>query len=138
MTKRLLLVEHHDHLRTLLSGFLAPHFDVTGAKDGVEALAWLNTGLRPAAIVAGSRLNHISSQQLIATLHDSGLHRDIPVVVLGDAAPDSPDAEQFRRLGARDYLPKPFDPLRLHRRLAELTAAPEASQRPDPQGPGVG
>ncbi len=117
MNKRLLLVESHDSLRKLLGGFLSQYFEVTGAKDALEAMAWLGTGLAPDVILADAGLTRISGAQFVASLRNSGLHGDIPVLVIGD----SPGEESyFLRLGANAYLEKPFDPLHLHQRLTAL------------------
>lgn len=119
MNKRVLLVESHDHLRKLIGGFLSQYFEVTGAKDALEAMAWLGTGLAPDVILADAGLTKISGAQFVASLRNSGLHGDIPVVVIGD---NPGDESFFRQLGAVAYLDKPFDPLHLQQRLAELTA----------------
>lgn len=128
MGKRLLLlVENHDHLRQMLGGFLSQHFEVVGARDGLEALSWLNSGLSPDAIVTGAQLPKISGPQFVEALRNSGLHRDIPVVVIGEQPSKQGEEQQFRQLGVDDYLGKPFDPLRLFDRLTALTTAPGKS-----------
>lgn len=123
MGKRLLLVESHDPLRQLLGGFLSRHFEVVGARDGLEALSWLNSGLSPDVIVTGARLSTISGPQFVATLRSSGLHQDIPVVVIGEKSADPDNEHQFQQLGIKEYFGKPFDPLHLVDRLSALTAA---------------
>ncbi len=124
MNKRLLLVEGHDHLRKLLGGFLSQSFDVTGARDALEAMAWLGAGLAPDVILADAGLTKISGAQFVASLRNSGLHGDIPVVVIGD---DVEHEHLFIQNGASAYLDKPFDPLFLQQLLAELTASTSAT-----------
>lgn len=119
MNKRLLLVESHDHLRKLLGGFLSQSFDVTGARDALEAMAWLGAGLAPDVILADAGLAKISGAQFVTALRNSGLHGDIPVLVIGD---DPEEEHRFLQNGASAYLDKPFDPLFLQQLLAKLTA----------------
>lgn len=117
MNKRLLLVEPHEYLRKLLGGFLSPGFEVIGAKDALEALAWLNTGWQPDVIVVGAQLPKISTVQFLSTIQHSGLHAGIPVAVLGEHPEDE---RRFLALGAQVYLAKPFDPLRLNEQINQI------------------
>lgn len=121
MGKHILLIEHHEPLRRLLGGYFSTEYQVTGARDAVEALAWLGKGLQPDVILAGARLPHISTSQLLATLHNSGLHAGIPVIVLIDR----PEEEaRFLSMGAAACVGKPFDPLLLRQRLEALSVQP--------------
>lgn len=117
MNKCILLVESHDNLRQLIGGFLSQTFEVTGAKDALEALAWLGAGLTPGVILADAALAKISGAQFVTALRNSGLHGDIPVVVIGE---DPGEEQLFLRHGASAFLEKPFDPLYLQKLLAEL------------------
>ncbi|MBL7805423.1 MAG: response regulator transcription factor [Saprospiraceae bacterium] len=117
MNKRILLVEHHEYLRKLLGGFFAPHFEVIGAKDALEALAWLNTGWQPDVIVVGAQLPKISTVQFLSTIKHSGLHAGIPVAVLGEKPEDE---HPFLAMGAQVYLSKPFDPLVLNEQINRM------------------
>jgi CheY-like chemotaxis protein len=119
MQRRVLLVESHDGLRRVLGSFLSRNFEVVGAKHGLEAMAWLAKGVNPDIIVMGARMPEMGGAQLLSNLRCSGLWADIPVVVLSGTE-DADEEHRFKAMGAYDYFPKPFDPLRLQDRLTQI------------------
>jgi len=121
MNKQLLLVEDHDGLRRIIGSFLSKKFTVVGAKNGLEAMNWLQKGVQPDIIVTDSAMPELDGAALLSNLRCSGLWADIPVVVLGSGIGDE-DAEKqrFMRLGAYQYFPKPFSPTLLEERLIDI------------------
>lgn len=118
MSKQLLLVEDHDGLRRVIGSFLSKNFKVVGAKNGLEAMRWLQKGVQPDIIITDSAMPELDGAALLSNLRCSGLWADIPVVVLGSGKDD--EAQQFMRLGAYEYFPKPFSPTRLEERLIDI------------------
>jgi two-component system chemotaxis response regulator CheY len=118
MTRSLLLVEDHDGLRTIIGSFLSKNFNVTGAKNGLDAMSWLSKGLMPDVIVTDTDMPELDGAALLSNLRCSGLWADIPVVVLGrQGSDDLMEAQQYRTLGACAYFPKPFSPSKLQEEL---------------------
>jgi len=121
MTRSLLLVEDHDGLRTIIGSFLSKNFNVTGAKNGLDAMSWLSKGLMPDVIVTDTDMPELDGAALLSNLRCSGLWADIPVVVLGrEGSVDLMEAQQFRTLGACAYFPKPFSPSKLQEELIDM------------------
>lgn len=119
MNRRLLLVEDHDGLRRIIGSFLSENFDVVGAKNGLEAMSWLQKGIVPDVIVTDSAMPELDGAALLSNLRCSGLWANIPVVVLG-SDDDSAEEGRFRNLGADGYFPKPFSPAQLQSRLMDI------------------
>lgn len=121
---RILVVEDTPDVHALLTETLqAEGHEVRGARDGLEARALLaadppGAASGPELVVLDLMLPHVDGSVLLAEIRGSS---DVPVLVLSakDAVFTKVD---MLRLGADDYVTKPFD-------LAELTARIEALLR---------
>lgn len=121
MLRRVLLVEDHDSLRQLLGSFLSNSFEVVGAKNGLEAMAWLSQGLVPDVIVADKETPGLGAAELLRQLKCTGLWSEIPVVVLADECSAEQESLLYKNLGAQAMVGKPFNPLELQEKLLQLT-----------------
>lgn len=121
---RILVVEDTPDVHALLTETLqAEGHEVRGARDGLEARALLaedppGAASGPELVVLDLMLPHVDGSVLLAEIRGSSA---VPVLVLSakDAVFTKVD---MLRLGADDYVTKPFD-------LAELTARIEALLR---------
>lgn len=120
MNRKILLVEDHDSLRQVIGAFLSGRFDVTGAKNGLEAMGHLSQGFAPDVIVTDAAMPGLSGFQFLANLRCSGMYAHIPVVVISGSCNDD-DAQRFQQLGIQDYFRKPFNPVQLQERLVQIT-----------------
>ncbi|MBV6439625.1 MAG: Chemotaxis protein CheY [Saprospiraceae bacterium] len=120
MNRKILLVEDHDSLRQVIGAFLSNCFDVTGAKNGLEAMSHLSRGFVPDVIVTDAMMPGLNGFQFLANLRCSGLYANIPVVVISGSCNDE-EAARFQQLGVRAYFRKPFNPVQLQERLAQIT-----------------
>ncbi|GAB4493614.1 MAG: hypothetical protein OHK0019_17950 [Saprospiraceae bacterium] len=120
MNRKILLVEDHDSLRQVIGNFLSIHFDVTGAKNGLEAMCLLSQGLFPNAIVTDALMPDLNGFQLLASLRCSGMYAHIPVVVMSGSCNDDEELH-FRQLGVSAYFRKPFSPVQLREHLQRIT-----------------
>ena len=114
-----LLVEDSDSLRALMSFILGKTYRVFPARNGLEAMAWLQNGLLPDVIVTDVQMPELDGAALIANLRCSGIYKHIPVVVVSGSCVPA-ELDQIRLLGAQDVLPKPFKPAELHGSIARL------------------
>ena len=118
---RVLVVEDDRDLSRLMAAHLASEgYDVARAREAAAALELVGAG-RADVVVLDLMLPRISGDGLLVRLREREGTRDLPVIVVSakDAVWTKVD---LLRLGADDYLAKPFD-------LDELTARIEALLR---------
>ena len=118
---RVLVVEDDRDLSRLMAAHLASEgYDVVRAREAAAALELVGAG-RVDVVVLDLMLPRISGDGLLVRLREREGTRDLPVIVV--SAKDAVWAKvDLLRLGADDYLAKPFD-------LDELTARIEALLR---------
>jgi two-component system, NtrC family, response regulator AtoC len=127
-----LVIEDDDAARSALAAFLgAAGYRVRAAGGGAEALAALSTSASD-AVLLDLVMPQPDGFEVLRRIRD----RDprVPVIVLS-ALSDAEDVVRAMKLGATDYLPKPFEPAELDlvlRRALDGPArrAPEVAMRP--------
>ena len=100
-------------------------FEVTTAASGFEALKLLPRE-RYDLFIADINMPDINGLELIRFIRESPVHRRTPLLIISTDSAER-DRERGLRLGADDYLIKPFAPEALvaaARRMAHPTAAP--------------
>ena len=82
-------------------------YEVVEAEDGGRALALLQNGIEPDAVLLDLMMPNVDGQTVIETLHDNGQLEDLPVIVFSAHATD--DAlDRMLSLGCRGCLNKPY------------------------------
>lgn len=82
-------------------------YHVVEAEDGERALDLLLEGIDPDAVLLDLMMPRVDGLTVIQRLHESGLLKDLPVVVFSaHATPDAVD--QALALGCRGCLKKPY------------------------------
>jgi diguanylate cyclase (GGDEF)-like protein len=106
-------------VREVLRWHLESHaFKVVEAADGLETIA-LAQQVRPSVILLSVELPTLDGYQTLARLKADADLRDTPVVFI-TAHTDTGDVVEGLRLGAHDYLRKPFEPAEV---IARVSAA---------------
>lgn len=119
MKKRILLVDDKGEFRRLVKIFLSKNYDVETAENGLDALAKLQNGYRPDAIVSDLVMPEIDGKVLVEQVKASGFLRHIPIIILSSIDKSAKKIELLN-LGANDYLVKPFNPEELEIRIERL------------------
>jgi DNA-binding response OmpR family regulator len=117
---RILVADDEPHIRRILATFLeGSGFDVTEVMDGAEALAELK-GTEPydLALLDIMMPGH-TGLEVLAFARDLSHREGLPVVILTAKGQDA-DREAAFRLGADDFLTKPFSPKKLLARIHDL------------------
>jgi CheY-like chemotaxis protein len=105
--KTILLVDDDADIRTMLAHRLARHgYRVLEARDGIEAFDQAMTH-GPDLIIADVSMPGVDGFQLVETLLSQPYTKHIPCVFLTGRV-DIADRVRGLRLGAYDYVPKPF------------------------------
>jgi two-component system response regulator AtoC len=114
---RILVVDDEENMRFMLSEALslAGHA-VSTARSGAEALGMVAGGEFAAAVI-DLRMPGMDGMETLAALKERS--PDLPVIMMS-AYGDMEAAVKAVRLGAADYLPKPFDPDDLIMRLTRI------------------
>jgi DNA-binding response OmpR family regulator len=118
MRKKILVIDDERTIRVLLENFLKEYI-VTTKNDGLEGLSWLQEGNMPDLIIADIQMPNIDGYEFVKQIRASGFFRDIPLIVLSGLE-SSTEKVKCLKLGANDYLVKPFNPEELALRIELL------------------
>ncbi len=119
MKKKILVVDDERTIRMLLENYLGQTYDVTAKTDGLDAINWLNKGHIPDLIIADINMPNMDGHAFVENIRSSGYFSEIPVIMLS-ASESSSEKVKFLRLGANDYMVKPFNPEELEVRIELL------------------
>lgn len=117
--KKILFVDDKPSISRLVVQFLKNSFDVTTREDGLHALSWLQDGNIPDLILTDLQMPNMDGFEFIKRIKESGYFSDIPVVVLS-SRDSSSDRVKCLKMGAEDYLTKPFNPEELQVRIERI------------------
>jgi DNA-binding response OmpR family regulator len=115
---RLLLVEDDTTMRLFLERLFADTYAVTSATDGAEGLRRVRAG-KADLVVLDLGIPGLDGFDFIEAVRADTQFDRLPILVLS-AREESADRVRCLRLGADDYLVKPFNPDELRARLANL------------------
>lgn len=115
----ILVVDDKDALSALVAQFLGTAYKVHTLDNGLKAMAWLQQGNLPDLIITDLEMPKMDGFELIAQLKGSGLFSAIPIIVLS-CRENSVDRIKCLKLGADDYIIKPFNPEELMIRVEKL------------------
>jgi CheY-like chemotaxis protein len=120
--KHILLVDDEDDIREVASISLEAigGWRVSSASSGIEGIAKAISE-RPDAILLDVMMPGIDGPTTFGRLQAQPATREIPVILL-TAKAQGADLRHFEELGVAGVLTKPFDPMSLPGRVAEVLA----------------
>jgi CheY-like chemotaxis protein len=95
------------------------NYDVTEAYSGEECLEKLKNGFKPDLILLDIMMPGISGYEACELIRKDPNLRDVKIVML-TAKGQKGDAEEGLKMGADDYIIKPFDPYELIEQIKEI------------------
>ncbi len=119
MKKKILVIDDELSIRMLLENFLKKTYTVVTKNDGMEGLGWLEEGNIPDLIVADIQMPNLDGYEFVKNLRASGYFRHIPIIMLSGIESSS-EKIKCLKLGADDYIVKPFNPEELAIRIELL------------------
>jgi DNA-binding response OmpR family regulator len=121
---RILVADDEPHIRRILATFLeASGFMVDQADDGAVALEILS-GTQPCDIaLLDIMMPERTGLEVLETVRRLPHREGLPILILTAKGQDA-DRETAFRLGADDFLTKPFSPKKLLARIHELLGSP--------------
>ncbi len=108
MKHKILVIDDELSIRLLLENFLSKDYDIICKGDGNEALEWLE-GNQPHLIICDIQMPNQNGYEFLEKVRQRGYTKHTPVIMLS-AQDASKERIKCYRLGAQDYLTKPFNP----------------------------
>ncbi len=108
MKKKILVLDDETTICLLLENFLSKDYDVFCTTDGLEALAWLESNI-PDLIISDIQMPKLDGYEFLTKLRQRGFTKHTPCIMLSGKS-ESKERIKCYRLGAQDYLTKPFNP----------------------------
>ena len=106
--KKILVVDDEITICLLLENFLSKDYDVVSINDGAEALEWLEGNL-PDLIISDIEMANMDGYEFLTKVRERGFTKHTPFIMLS-AKSESKERINCYKLGAQDYLTKPFNP----------------------------
>ena len=117
--KKILIIDDKPSISKIIVQILSKTYEVSTQEDGLQALTWLHAGNIPDLIITDLQMPNMDGIELIKRVKESGFFRDVPVVVLS-SKDSSADRIKCLKMGAEDYLVKPFNPEELLIRIERI------------------
>lgn len=108
MKKKILVVDDEKSICLLLENFLSQDYDVVSINDGLEALDWLEQNL-PDLIISDIQMTKMDGYEFLTNVRKRGFTKHTPIIMLSGKS-ESKERIKCYKLGAQDYLTKPFNP----------------------------
>jgi DNA-binding response OmpR family regulator len=108
MKKKILVVDDEISICMLLQNFLSQDYEVVTLYNAMEAMEWLEENL-PDLIISDIQMPGMDGYDFLTKVRQKGFTKHTPVVMLSGQA-ESKERIKCYRLGAQDYLTKPFNP----------------------------
>lgn len=108
MKKKILVVDDEQSICLLLENFLSQDYDVVSISDGLEALEWLEENL-PHLIISDIQMTKMDGYEFLTNVRKRGFTKHTPIIMLSGKS-ESKERIKCYKLGAQDYLTKPFNP----------------------------
>ena len=103
---RILIADDEEGIRESLNLILGDHYDLEFATDGEETLAKLTNGSSFGVALLDIKMPKLDGMEVLRRLRGTG--NTTPILML-TAYQSVELAKEAVRLGAMDYLPKPFE-----------------------------
>ena len=108
MKHKILVIDDELSIRLLLENFLSEEYDIVSKCDGLEALEWLEGNL-PDLIICDIQMPNMDGYEYLKLVRQRGYTKHTPVIMLSGTE-TSKERVKCYKLGAQDYLTKPFNP----------------------------
>lgn len=119
MKKTLLVVDDELSIRLLLEHFLGEEYNVVTKEDGKTAFDWLEKGNHTDLILADLEMPVVDGFELLVKIRESKQTQLIPCMVVTGKTKTDNYMKSFR-LGASDFLQKPFTPEEIKKRVETI------------------
>ncbi|WP_420151906.1 response regulator [Spirosoma sp.] len=126
MKSHVLVAEDDPFMRKILRQTLKDDFEVTTTENAIEALSWMEAGNPVDIILSDIQMPHMDGKDLLGMLRASPRFQKIPIIILSGVS-DSDTRINFLKLGADDYIVKPFNPNEVKAKISSVLRRTEAN-----------
>lgn len=116
---QILVVDDDPNIRMLLEFLLRKKYSISTRADGLHGLAWISAGNLPDLIILDIDMPIINGFEFLSRIRESGLYRDIPVIMLSGYEEDDVKKKCLSK-GQCAYLLKPFNPEEVFSTIEQL------------------
>ncbi len=113
---KILIVEDDQFMQAILQKFLSKTYEIIIRPDGMDALAYLQSGNLPDLIISDLNTPKLSGLELIEQIKISDFFNSVPIIILSGE-----ESSELRikclDAGADDFIVKPFNPAELQSRI---------------------
>lgn len=106
--KKILIIDNEPNIGLLLENFFAEQYEVIYFDSPIKAQDWLESNL-PDLIICDIQMPEITGIEMLKSIRSRGFTSHTPVIMLS-AKTESADKIKCYRLGAQDFVTKPFNP----------------------------
>ncbi len=114
--QRILIVDDEQINLNVLKAIFQDTYQTISAASGSQALELARADPAPDIILLDIQMPDMNGYEVCETLKDDPRTRDIPILFITVMSKETDEAKGLR-LGAVDYIPKPFDPSVVHARV---------------------
>jgi len=119
MKRKVLLVDDRPELLILLRTFLSRSYEVITAQSVAQAMGRISNGFFPDVVVTDLMMPDADGRVLVTQFKASKVYGTILIIILS-IVDSSNDRIDLLRLGADDYITKPFNPEELDVRIQKV------------------
>jgi len=119
MKRKILIIDDVTEFRRLTKTILQSKYEVESAENGVEALSILQNGYIPDLIVSDLMMPVLGGKDFLEQVKSSGAFQHIPIIILS-SIDKSDEKIKLIKMGANDYLEKPYNPDELLARIENI------------------
>jgi DNA-binding response OmpR family regulator len=108
MKKKILVLDDEISICLLLQNFLSQDYDVVTLHEASEELEWLDSNI-PDLVISDIQMPNMDGYDFLVKVRQRGFTKHTPFIMLSGKS-ESKERIKCYRLGAQDYLTKPFNP----------------------------
>lgn len=119
---RIMVVDNEEDARQLVDLALRDQFEITSAHDGLDAIEKI-VGYQPDLLLVDVMMPRMNGFHLLQSIRRNPNYQHLPVMIITGRASDR-DRDYAMKVGANDFMAKPFSTEDLTNRVIALTKLP--------------